>query len=81
MALRGKEVRPLLEDSIHERLAIMAEFRDVQIAELAARLLEKAVVGEWHEVSLLIERSARLGKRWRGSESDQGLLPLSGNKR
>ncbi len=81
MALRGKEVRPLLEDSIHERLAIMAEFRDVQIAELAARLLEKMIVAEWHEVSVLLDRSARLGKRWKGSEEDQGLLPLSGNKR
>ena len=65
MSLRGKEVRPLLERSLHEKLSIMAEFNDVQIAELAARLLEKAIVGEWHEVSLLIARSERLGKQWR----------------
>lgn len=68
MSLRGKEVRPLIDESLHERLSIIAEFRELQIAELAARLLEKAIVGEWHEVSLLIERSERLGKRWKGVE-------------
>ena len=68
MSLRGKEVRPLIEPTLHERLAIMAEFKDVQIAELASRLLEKAVVAEWHEVSVLIDRSERLGKRWKLTE-------------
>jgi hypothetical protein len=69
MSIRGKEVRPLIAADLHEKLAIIAEYRDLQIAELAARLLEKAVVGEWHEVSVLIERSERLGKRWKGPES------------
>ncbi len=69
MSIRGKEVRPLIVAELHEKLAIMAEYRDVQLAELAARLLEKAIVGEWHEVSVLIERSERLGKRWKDSES------------
>lgn len=69
MSLRGKEVRPLIEPDLHEKLAIMAEFKDMQIADIAARLLEKAIVGEWHEISLLIERSERLGKRWKDVES------------
>ena len=69
MSIRGKEVRPLIESELHERLAIMAEFKDLQLAELAARLLEKAIVAEWHEVSVLLERSERLGKRWKVSES------------
>ena len=69
MSIRGKEVRPLIDAVLHERLAIIAEYRDVQLAELAARLLEKAIVGEWHEVSVLIERSERLGKRWKAGES------------
>lgn len=69
MSVRGKEVRPLIEPTLHERLAIIAEYRDVQLAELAARLLEKAIVGEWHEVSVLIARSERLGKRWKVGES------------
>lgn len=68
MSVRGKEVRPLIDESLHERLSIIAEYRDVQLAELAARLLEKAIVGEWHEVSVLIERSERLGKRWKAAE-------------
>ena len=68
MSVRGKEVRPLIGDALHERLAIMAEYRDLQLSELAARLLEKAIVGEWHEVSVLIERSERLGKRWKAAE-------------
>jgi hypothetical protein len=69
LSLRGKEVRPLIEPELHEKLAIMAEFKDMQIADIAARLLEKAIVGEWHEISLLIERSERLGKRWKDVES------------
>lgn len=69
MSLRGKEVRPLIEHELHEKLSIIAEFKDMQIADIAARLLEKAIVGEWHEVSLLIERSERLGKRWKTPES------------
>lgn len=69
MSIRGKEVRPSIEELLHERLAIMAEFKDVQIAELAARILEKGIVAEWHEVSVLIERSERLGKRWKATES------------
>lgn len=69
MSLRGKEVRPLIDDLLHERLSIIAEHRDVQISELAARLLEKAIVGEWHEVSVMLERSERLGKRWKAAES------------
>lgn len=69
MSVRGKEVRPLIDETLHERLSIIAEYRDLQLSELAARLLEKAIVGEWHEVSILIERSERLGKRWKATES------------
>ena len=68
MSLPRKEVRPMLEPDAHEKLAIMAEHADVQLAELAARLLEKSIVAEWHEVSVLIERSERLGKRWKATE-------------
>jgi len=68
MSIRGKEVRPFVDELIHEKLSIMAEFKDMQLAELAARLLEKSIVAEWHEISVLIERSERLGKRWKGRE-------------
>lgn len=70
MSLRGKEVRPLIEADLHERLSIMAEFKELQLAELAARLLEKAIVAEWHEVSVLLDRSERLGKRWKAAEGN-----------
>lgn len=68
MSERGKEVRPLIDPLLHEKLSIIAEYRDLQLAELAARILEKGIVGEWHEVSVLIERSERLGKRWKAVE-------------
>jgi len=71
MSIRGKEVRPYIDDIMHERLSIIAEYRDVQLAELAARFLEKQIAAEWHEVSVLIERSERLGKRWKAAESDR----------
>jgi hypothetical protein len=54
----------------------MAEHRDLQLAELAARLLEKAIVGEWHDVSILLERSARLGKRWKAVEPSTNQTDL-----
>ena len=69
MSLRGKEVRPLIDHDAHERLSIIADHKDMQINELAARLLEKAIAGEWHEVRLLLARSERLGKRWRGFDN------------
>jgi hypothetical protein len=70
MAIRGKEVRPLIDGDMHECLAIMAEHREMQINELAGSLLEKAIAGEWHQVRVLIRRSERLGKRWRDVESN-----------
>lgn len=78
MSIRGKEVRPLIDAEAHERLSIMAEHRDMQINEFAARLLEKAVAGEWHEVRVLLERSERLGKRWKAVEGQGSLLGKDG---
>lgn len=78
MSLRGKEVRPLIDAEAHERLSIMAEHKDMQINEFAARLLEKAVAGEWHEVRLLLARSERLGKRWRAVEGQGKLFGQDG---
>ena len=78
MSLRGKEVRPLIDQEAHERLSIMAEHKDMQINEFAARPLEKAVAGEWHEVRLLLARSERLGKRWRAVEGQGKLFGTDG---
>jgi hypothetical protein len=68
MSERGKEVRPFVSDDLHEKLSIIADYRNLQIAEFAALLLEKAIVAEWHEVSVLLERAERLGKRCKALE-------------
>lgn len=74
MSLRGREVRAFIGDEYHEKLSIMAEHKDAQLAEFAARLLEKIIVAEWHDISLMLDRSARLGKRWKAVEGAQSDL-------
>jgi len=71
MSLRGKEVRPLIAQELHEKLSIMAEHQggEKMLAALAGRLLEKQIVAEWHEFSMLLARSERLGKRWKAVEA------------
>jgi hypothetical protein len=61
MSLRGKDFRCELDPDLHERLRVMAEFHDLDIASFGSRLLEKAVCGEWHECTVLMERAARCG--------------------
>lgn len=61
MSLRGKDFRCELDADLHEKLRAMADFQDQDVARLGARLIEKAIVGEWHEFSLLRERLARSG--------------------
>ena len=62
----------MIDQDAHERLSIIADHKDMQINELAARLLEKAIAGEWHEVRLLLARSERLGKRWKAVDNGEG---------
>lgn len=69
MSLRGKEVSPELDAQLHERLRIMAEFRSTTLQREAARLLEKAIVGEWHEFSVALERAERSGILRNGAEN------------
>jgi len=73
MTIRGKEVRPLIDPELHEKLSIMAAAQGEgsgEIAKLAARYLEKMIVAEWHEFSLSLRRAERLGKRWKAVEGD-----------
>lgn len=58
----------MIDEKAHERLSIMAEHGDMQLNECAARLLEKAIAYEWHDVRILLARSERLGKRWKAVE-------------
>jgi hypothetical protein len=69
MSLRGKDFRCELDPVLHERLRTMADFNDLDIASFGAKLLEKAVCGEWHEFSLLIEKAARCGIVRNGAEN------------
>ena len=63
MALRGKEVRPLIDPDLHDKLAAMADYKQSQIAEFASRLLEKAIVGEWHDFKEVLERARKASNR------------------
>lgn len=62
MSLRGKDFRCELDPEMHEQLRMIAEFHDQDVARIGARLLEKAIAGEWHEFSLIRERMERSGK-------------------
>jgi len=61
MSLRGKDFRCEIDPDLHDKLRIMADFNDTDIGSLGAKLLEKAIVGEFHEFSLLAERLERSG--------------------
>ena len=61
MSLRGKDFRCEIDPVLHDQLRIMAEFEDSDIGQLGAKLLEKAIVGEFHEFTILADRMARCG--------------------
>lgn len=61
MSVRGKDFRCEIDPELHEQLRVMADFHDLDLARLGARLLEKAIVGEFHEHRLLVTRAARCG--------------------
>jgi len=72
VSLPRKEVRPFIEPEAHEKLSMMAEYKDARIAVAAARLLQRMNRAEWHEFSGLIERSGRFGKPWKAVEGKDG---------
>jgi len=62
MSLRGKDFRCEIDPDLHEKLRTMAEFNDKDMASFGSALLEKVIVGEWHEFTLLLERTERARK-------------------
>lgn len=72
MSLRGKDFRCELDPELHERLRTMADFHDLDLASLGAKLLEKAICGEWHEFTLLAERLERSGIVRKAAEGSGG---------
>lgn len=68
MSLRGKDFRCELDPEIHEKLRQMADFEDKDLSAMGARLLEKAIVGEFHAFRVIVARAARSGITRKGSE-------------
>lgn len=61
MATRGKDFRGELDPALHEKLRIMAEHADKDLGRMGIELLEKAIAGEWHAFSLMLQRAERSG--------------------
>jgi len=61
MSLRGKDFRCEIDAELHERLRLMAEFHNLDMAHMGSRMLEKAIAGEFHEFTVLAERLERSG--------------------
>ena len=61
MSLENKSVHIRLSPEQHQRLSVMADFHNRDMSELAAQLLEKMIVAEFHDFTIAAERYARLG--------------------
>lgn len=61
MSLRGKDFRCELDPELYEQLRIMADHQNKTIQVLGAELLEKAIVGEFHAFTIMVDRLARSG--------------------
>jgi HicB family len=68
MSIEKKSIHVRIPPDIHQRLGVMAEFHEKDVAELAAVLLEKMIVGEFHSFSVTAERMSRLGLTGKGGE-------------
>lgn len=71
MSMRGKDFRTEIDPDIHEMLRVMAEFHTQgNMAMLGEKLLTKAVVGEFHEFTLMRKRMERCGTLRKTAEKD-----------
>ncbi len=61
MSLEKKSIHVRLDPDVHARLAVLADAGEKDMAELAAMLLTRQVVGEFHVMSKAVERLNRLG--------------------
>lgn len=68
MSLEKKSIHVRLDHDVHARLAVLADAAEKDMAELAALLLTRPVVGEFHVMSKAVERLNRLGLQ--GSEGE-----------
>jgi len=63
MSLEKEDLRLKMLPDIMERLRLIADVRGKEYAVQAIILLEKAIMGEYHEVSLMLERADKNRKK------------------
>lgn len=63
MSLEKEDLRLKMLPDMMERLRLVADVRGKDYAHQAVILLEKAIMGEFHEVSLMLERANKNRKK------------------
>lgn len=63
MSIEKEDLRLKMLPDMMERLRLIADVRGKEYAVQAVILLEKAVMGEYHEVSLMLERADKNRKK------------------
>ncbi|WP_337081184.1 hypothetical protein [Acinetobacter pittii] len=63
MSLEKEDLRLKMLPDMMERLRLIADVRGSEYAHQAVVLLEKAIMGEYHEVSLMLERAEKNRKK------------------
>ncbi|MBF7685923.1 hypothetical protein I2F17_08855 [Acinetobacter sp. B10A] len=63
MSLERDDLRLKMLPDMMERLRLVADVRGKEYALQAVILLEKAIMGEYHEVSLMLERADKNRKK------------------
>ena len=63
MSLEKEELRLKMLPDMMERLRLISDVRGKEYAIQAVILLEKAIMGEYHEVSLMLERAEKNRKK------------------
>lgn len=63
MSLDKEDLRLKMLPDMMERLRLIADVRGKEYAVQATILLEKTIMGEYHEVSLMLERAEKNRKK------------------
>jgi len=61
MSLDRKSIHTKISPDLHKQLSVMAEFENKPMAELAALMLEKMIVAEFHDYRIAFERMKKAG--------------------
>lgn len=61
MSIERKSIHVRLSPDMHQRLGVIADFNDKDLAELASLYLEKMIAGEFHSFTVAAEKISRLG--------------------